>query len=100
MYWQGDLWIDDHHTAEDCALALGKHYQWHCMSTDSFGAGEAFDKALGARAGIARWGYALCPLDEALARVVIDISRFGFMASWIEPLLNGTPTVDHALAWI
>lgn len=54
----GDLHIDDHHTAEDCALALG----------------EAFDAALGARKGIRRWGSALCPLDEALARAVIDIS--------------------------
>jgi hypothetical protein len=59
---QGDLEVDDHHTAEDCALALG----------------EAFDAALGARAGIARWGYALCPLDEALARAVIDISSRPF----------------------
>lgn len=54
----GDLHIDDHHTAEDCALALG----------------EAIDAALGARAGIRRWGSAICPLDEALARAVIDIS--------------------------
>ena len=44
----GDLEIDDHHTAEDCALALG----------------EALDKALGERKNIARWGSALCPLDE------------------------------------
>ena len=56
--WQGDLEVDDHHTAEDCALALG----------------EAFDAALGSRSGIARWGYALCPLDEALSRAVVDIS--------------------------
>lgn len=55
---KGDLHIDDHHTAEDCALALG----------------EAFDKALGARAGIVRFGSALCPLDEALSRCVVDIS--------------------------
>ena len=55
---RGDTHIDDHHTVEDCALALG----------------EAFDKAIGARKGIARWGYALCPLDEALARAVVDIS--------------------------
>eukprot|EP01035_Chromulina_nebulosa_P019718 gene19718-25646_t len=54
----GDLHIDDHHTAEDCALALG----------------EAFDKALGRREGITRFGLAVCPLDEALSRVVIDIS--------------------------
>ncbi len=36
--------------------------------------GEAIDAALGARSGIRRWGSALCPLDEALARAVIDIS--------------------------
>lgn len=54
----GDLHIDDHHTAEDCALALG----------------EAFDKALGTRKGIARFGVAMAPLDEALSRVVVDIS--------------------------
>ncbi|CAN0202103.1 unnamed protein product, partial [Discosporangium mesarthrocarpum] len=55
---RGDLHIDDHHTAEDCALALG----------------EAFDKALGTRKGIRRWGTAMCPLDEALSRAVVDIS--------------------------
>nr|ODN98666.1 imidazoleglycerol-phosphate dehydratase [Cryptococcus depauperatus CBS 7855] len=55
---KGDLHIDDHHTAEDCALALG----------------EAFKKALGERKGIKRYGYAYAPLDEALSRAVIDIS--------------------------
>lgn len=55
---RGDLYIDDHHSAEDCAIALG----------------EAFDQALGTRKGIARFGTALVPLDEALARVVVDIS--------------------------
>ena len=55
---KGDLHIDDHHTAEDCGLALG----------------EAFDKALGKRAGIVRFGSAHCPLDEALSRAVVDIS--------------------------
>lgn len=54
----GDLHIDDHHTTEDCGLALG----------------EAFDKALGQRAGIRRFGSAYCPLDESLSRVVVDIS--------------------------
>ena len=54
----GDLHIDDHHTAEDCALALG----------------AALDEALGERAGIARFGSAYAPLDEALARAVIDLS--------------------------
>ncbi|MEM7623031.1 MAG: imidazoleglycerol-phosphate dehydratase HisB [Planctomycetota bacterium] len=55
---EGDLHIDDHHTAEDCALALG----------------TAIDEALGDRAGIARFGSAYAPLDEALARVVVDCS--------------------------
>ena len=54
----GDLHIDDHHTAEDSALALG----------------EAFDKAMGKRENIKRFGSAYAPLDEALSRVVVDIS--------------------------
>lgn len=54
----GDLHIDDHHTAEDCALALG----------------AAIDKALGERRGFARFGSAYAPLDEALARAVVDLS--------------------------
>jgi imidazoleglycerol-phosphate dehydratase len=54
----GDLEIDDHHTAEDCALALG----------------AAIDEALGDRSGIARFGSAFAPLDEALARAVVDLS--------------------------
>jgi imidazoleglycerol-phosphate dehydratase len=53
----GDLNVDDHHTAEDCALALG------C----------ALDRALGDRVGIARFGHAFAPLDEALSRVVVDL---------------------------
>lgn len=54
----GDLHVDDHHTAEDCAIALG----------------QAVDAALGDRAGIARFGHAYAPLDEALARAVVDLS--------------------------
>lgn len=55
---EGDLQVDDHHTAEDCALALG----------------EALDRALGERRGVNRFGWALAPLDEALARAVVDLS--------------------------
>jgi imidazoleglycerol-phosphate dehydratase len=55
---EGDLQVDDHHTAEDCALALG----------------EALDRALGERRGVSRFGWALVPLDEALARAVVDLS--------------------------
>ena len=55
---RGDLAVDDHHTAEDCALALG----------------DAIDRALGERRGVNRFGWAYAPLDEALARAVVDIS--------------------------
>jgi len=54
----GDLHIDDHHTAEDVALAIG----------------AAIDRALGDRSGFARFGSAYAPLDEGLARVVVDLS--------------------------
>ncbi len=54
----GDVEIDDHHTTEDCALALG----------------SALNQALGDCAGIQRFGFAYVPLDEALARAVVDIS--------------------------
>jgi len=54
----GDLHVDDHHTVEDCALVLG----------------QALARALGDRAGRLRFGSAYAPLDEALARAVIDLS--------------------------
>lgn len=54
----GDLDVDDHHTIEDCAIVLGQLYR----------------KALGDRAGTTRFGDASVPLDEALARAVVDLS--------------------------
>ncbi|HJQ77469.1 MAG TPA: imidazoleglycerol-phosphate dehydratase HisB [Acidimicrobiia bacterium] len=54
----GDLGVDDHHTVEDCAIVLGR----------------ALDEALGDRRGVARFGHAYAPLDESLARSVIDLS--------------------------
>jgi imidazoleglycerol phosphate dehydratase HisB len=55
---RGDLEIDDHHTVEDTALTLG----------------TALDDALGERRGLRRFGSAYAPLDESLARAVIDLS--------------------------
>jgi imidazoleglycerol-phosphate dehydratase len=54
----GDVHIDAHHTVEDVGLAFG----------------DALDRALGDRAGIARFGHSYVPLDEALARSVVDLS--------------------------
>jgi imidazoleglycerol-phosphate dehydratase len=58
MRCEGDLWIDAHHTVEDCGIALG----------------EAFAQALGDKAGIVRAGSAFVPLDEALAFAAVDLS--------------------------
>ena len=55
---RGDLHIDAHHTVEDIGITLG----------------QAFAKAIGDKKGIRRYGHAYVPLDEALSRVVIDLS--------------------------
>lgn len=55
---EGDLQIDAHHTVEDTGITLG----------------QAINQAIGDKSGIARYGHAYVPLDEALSRVVIDFS--------------------------
>ncbi|MDH4190491.1 MAG: imidazoleglycerol-phosphate dehydratase HisB [Betaproteobacteria bacterium] len=55
---KGDLHIDAHHTVEDIGITLG----------------QAFARAIGDKAGVRRYGHAYVPLDEALSRVVIDLS--------------------------
>lgn len=60
---EGDLYVDQHHTVEDIGISLG----------------IAIDKALGDKRGIKRFGFALVPMDEALALAAVDISgRGGF----------------------
>ncbi len=66
---RGDLQTGSHHTVEDVGIALG----------------QALDRALGDRAGIRRYGHALVPMDEALARCVIDLSGRPF-TRWEVPL--------------
>jgi imidazoleglycerol-phosphate dehydratase len=69
---KGDLQVDLHHTVEDVGIAIG----------------EAFSQAMGDRRGIRRFASALVPLDEALARVVIDISGRPYLV-YQAPQLTG-----------
>lgn len=87
---KGDLQIDDHHTVEDVALALG----------------EALANALGDRRGIARYGHAIVPMDESLATVALDFSGRGmcvFNATFDAPTVGQlttqlVPHFFHSLA--
>jgi imidazoleglycerol-phosphate dehydratase / histidinol-phosphatase len=75
---RGDLQIDEHHTVEDCALALG----------------EGVRRALGDKAGIGRYGF-LLPMDEALAQVAIDLSGRAyaqFRGKFTRESVGGLPT--------
>jgi imidazoleglycerol-phosphate dehydratase len=65
---EGDTHVDLHHTVEDAGIAIG----------------EALDRALGERAGVVRFAHAYAPLDEALARAVVDLSGRGFFV-WEAP---------------
>jgi len=74
----GDLQVDEHHTVEDCALALG----------------QALREALGAKLGIARYGF-LLPMDEAEAEVALDLSGrpyFVFEGRFGRDAVGGLPT--------
>ncbi len=58
VHAKGDLHIDGHHTVEDVGITMG----------------QAFSQALGDKRGLVRYGHAYVPLDEALSRVVVDLS--------------------------
>jgi imidazoleglycerol-phosphate dehydratase/histidinol-phosphatase len=75
---QGDLDVDEHHTVEDCALAIG----------------EALKSALGTKHGIARYGF-LLPMDESLAQIAIDLSGRPyavFSGTFPRDAVGGLPT--------
>ena len=65
----GDLDVDDHHTVEDVGLAIG----------------AALGEALGDKAFVARYGHAVVPMDEALARATVDLSGRAFFVFGAEP---------------
>ena len=73
----GDLHVDTHHLVEDVGIVFG----------------QALSAALGDRAGIARFGTAYAPLDEALARVVVDLGKRPFM-SYNVPLRGRIGTLE------
>lgn len=60
---QGDLDVDNHHTIEDIGITLG----------------EVFEKALGDKKGIHRYGCFFCPMDESLSRIVLDLSGRSYL---------------------
>ncbi len=83
----GDLHVDQHHTVEDSALALG----------------EAVGQALGERRGITRYGHAYAPMDETLSRCALDISgrpHFVWKSGFSQPRLGemDTELISHWFA--
>lgn len=79
LHVDGDLHVDQHHTVEDSAIALG----------------EAISQALGEKRGITRYGHAYSPMDETLARVALDISGRPYLvwkAGFSQPRLGEMDT--------
>ena len=76
---KGDLHVDQHHTTEDSAIALG----------------QAIHKALGERRGIVRYGTAYAPMDETLTRVAIDISGRPFFVWKSGFTQENTELIEH-----
>jgi imidazoleglycerol-phosphate dehydratase len=78
---KGDLHIDAHHTVEDVGIVLG----------------QAFTQALGEKRGIARFGQALVPMDEALAEAAVDISGRAHLAWTADFARDSLGTMDTQL---
>ncbi len=78
---KGDTEVDHHHTIEDIGICLG----------------EALRQALGTKEGIRRYGHAVVPMDEALSRVVVDISNRAFLAYRVPLKVSKTGNFDVRL---
>ena len=78
---QGDTWVDDHHSAEDIGICLGK----------------AFSEALGDKRGITRYGSYLLPMDEALIQTAVDISGRSYLGYGLEIPTEKIGTFDTEL---
>ena len=79
---KGDIEVDFHHTVEDIGLVLG----------------DAFDKALGDRKGIRRYGHAVTPMDDALTAVTVDLSKRSFLVYNIPSIKRGGRNFNSILA--
>ena len=78
---KGDTRVDDHHSAEDIGIALG----------------QAFDRALGDRKGIARYGQTILPMDESLILSAVDLSGRGLLAYGLQIPTEKVGTFDTEL---
>ena len=78
----GDVWVDDHHTVEDIGICLG----------------DAFAQALGDKRGVARYGSALLPMDEALILTAVDLSGRGMLCCELRIPAQKVGTFDTELA--
>ena len=78
---RGDTRVDDHHSTEDIGIALG----------------QAFDRALGDRKGITRYGQMILPMDESLILSAVDLSGRGFLAYDLRLMTEKVGTFDTEL---
>ena len=82
LHAQGDLEVDAHHSVEDVGIVLG----------------DAIQTALGDRHGIRRYGYAVTPMDDALATVAVDLSRRPYLVFHVPPGEAASPVFNRSLA--
>lgn len=79
----GDTYVDDHHTVEDIGIALG----------------DAFDKALGDKKGIERYGSTMLPMDESLILSAVDLSGRGCLEYNLDIPTQKVGNFDTELVW-